>query len=806
MSDDCMSSRCSPGRSTDGESTKGVQSGLEAKVDLHDIDDALRELWEKAEGLQTSFAEDVPAPRAYCELCLAVAELEYTAEGDPSDTEALKGSLSSETLDELKGKGGVTSVKREQSLLQIDDSRSRTVDDGAVRWSRYVSRTPGPVTKRVYKLCSAHLEAGPTEWVSAFEELTATGDLKKIEALFLARSRQHQPTTGTEPTGQTTTGQPTGTATAIDPNVDLESRVSVDGLESVLYVSEGRFNGVGPMQIGAYGIETQSYTTETRTGFYAAKRRVDLLPEQTVEELLGRTPDGSVCPWVDIPTDLYDRIVEWAPIVSESEPLAAVLQHNLVSHVRDDDWYRKGDCVGVPIPHEKIAAAFGMVPQVIWNRGLNTGMLLELYRRHVDSGFRWSSWHEGKSKARVIKSHSIPDDIIQDAKELMLSPEDHDDWTYLINGKSANNRRWTRELREERREVIEANKPVIEPPESANRIQAYLNSLDQATFGHGGYGIFSGEVLDKGIREASTLGEEQRRDQELRKLYWLRKFPQTLYLPCDRSPRSKCEHHNQAMNLPSHILRSMYHERDYELDLSKAHLASYVPVAKREGLDLPVLEDYLDANLRGDESVLEDGDLWRDFASSTDLKDDTAARKAVKRAYSAVYGSARQNVLYRIYQEYSKLTGDRLDNFDPIEPLLSHPLMEELFSTRDKLEVIINQRGGLEDADGRLIPLSAWDKTKDKADRWRGVMSYVNASYEQKLIGELFKEAQATKKRDAYTEFIVWLYQADGVTVRMDRRVRSHHDVIGRLQSAVTDKAEKLGVPTELEVDFTPAT
>ena len=81
-------------------------------------------------------------------------------------------------------------------------------------------------------------------------------------------------------------------------------------------------------------------------------------------------------------------------------------------------------------------------------------------------------------------------------------------------------------------------------------------------------------------------------------------------------------------------------------------------------------------------------------------------------------------------------------------------------------------------------------------------MAYVNASYEQELMAALFEEARDERERDGQTRFEVWLYQADGVTIRIDRRY-SHANQIERLQKAVASRAEELGVPTELEVDYT---
>ena len=676
----------------------------------------------------------------------------------------------------------------------------------------------GPVAEQLRSFGADELD--PRRVADAARHLVETGDVSEIGSLFFdtePSSRRTRQNPGPTPQEKRRTGDPQEEgrtedpeATAIDTPKDLADADLSEAVEEALFVAERRYNGVGPA-IGGWTSDLRRAKGDLKRAkghplSAAVKQRVDLLPEVVIEELLGRSPLGSY-PRNDLPTELYESIVEWRPIIADSEPLAAVLQMNLTAHQRDDEWEKEGNCTGIVFDHKKIFAAFGMMPKTGYNRGINSGMLKEIYRRKVDQEFRLTDWNGDEGKARVIESHGIPREIVQKAKQVMLGPDDYDDWTYLISGKTASNPNWTRELRKQRRDLIAENEPVIEPPECARRIQEYLNTLGQQYFGHGAHGNLRPEKLDEAIwAVADTVGEEQRRDQELRKLYWVRKFPQPLYLPCDRFPRLKADYANQAMNLPSTVLRSIYTERDYELDLSKAHLASYVPVAKREGLEVPTLEKCLQANLRGDEELLEGGDLWTDLASSvnTDVFDDPKAlRSAVKRSYSAVYGSGRQNVLYRIYEKYGKLTGDYPgEGLEPLRPLLSHPLMEELLETRDKLELLINERGGLEDANGRFIPVSAWDQTKRKENRWRGVMAYVNASYEQELMLPIFEEAWDERERDGQTRFKVWLYQADGVTVRIDRRY-SHANQIERLQSAVAEEAAELGVPTELEVDYT---
>lgn len=56
-------------------------------------------------------------------------------------------------------------------------------------------------------------------------------------------------------------------------------------------------------------------------------------------------------------------------------------------------------------------------------------------------------------------------------------------------------------------------------------------------------------------------------------------------------------------------------------------------------------------------------------------------------------------------------------------------------------------------------------------------------------------------ERDGNTRFKVWLYQGDGVTIRVHRDY-THEPRIARLQKAVKARADELGVPTRLEVGW----
>lgn len=792
-----------------------------------EIDDTLAPLYEKAKSC-TSGPDDCSA-LAYTELCLVIARLCQQRNTDSTQLSAskIRERLSEEALESMRGSGGPTGVMSSDDTVRVHAKPKRYKDDnGDVRWRNTASRWEAGI------LALGAINAVPNNidlrsLAVATQELVELGVLEKLESLFscgtdtgqiktsenedvwdpkkastATRSKEQtkQPTQEPEENSRPDDND-TPEAEQAQAIVSVSTSVVSGGeirVESISASDKRRFEGSGLTIKIATGCELGATGCDLSGGEPDNRFRLRVLPDLEIKSLLRRSPRGDY-PRNAVPADLYELSVEWRPVLAEAEPLAALFQYNLMSFWREDDYNFEDDCTNIPLPYDKIFCAFGLTEDMAYQRGLNSGMLLELYRAMVDPLLDWTNWHPKKGKVRVLKRHGIPRSIVEQRKS-MLGPGSIENRRELITGKVASRRDWSAPINKARQKEIDEHDPIITPPDATKRIQAYLNGLDLQYFAHGGHGNLRGEMIDQAIWEAasSTL-EEQRRDQERMKLHWMRIFPQPLYDFCDRFPRLKADHYNQAMNLPSRILRAMYTENDYELDLSKAHLGSYVPVAKREGLEVPILEDYLSANLSGEI------DLWAELASmlGSAMSDAKARRKAVKRAYSAVYGADPQRLLFFIVKKYAHITGTWLST-STVEPLLTHPLVEELLETRDKLEAIITSRGGLEDATGRFIPLDAWSETKDEGNRWRGVMAYVNASYEQKLMVAAFDEAREEKRSDGRTDFKIWLYQADGFTVRMRSRV-SHSKRIDRLQSAVAQKANELGVPTELEVDYPPS-
>lgn len=527
-----------------------------------------------------------------------------------------------------------------------------------------------------------------------------------------------------------------------------------------------------------------------------ALRDINALSETRIEALKKRTPTGDFRR-LAVPTSLYERIVDWQPAVGRHAPLAALLQYNLFAWRRDETWSGEGRQVGILLPHELVFASFGFAPSTAYNQGLNSKMLLQLYRREVDPAFQWTGWNGKNGKARVIKAHGIPREILDAAEKMLLGLEERKDWRYLIDGRSASTRRIGAKLNKDRREAIREATPKIPPPSASKFIRRYLNSSSPQHFRHGGYGVFRPTNIESAVAEAtSSIQDSRRRWQELRKLVSIYSFPQPLHLHCDFSPRLKPDHFNQAMNLASDVRRSLYTDRDIELDLAKAHLSALVPVAKREGMESSVLHRHLRASAEGE-------DLWETLAASFSSEhawNAQAARSAAKKTYALAYGASDGALLHEMSTCYGDATGDHRRH-DAFSPVLECDLVKEVRRLRDDLKGLINARGGLTDVEGRFIELSHWDDAKAPGKRWRGVLSYVNASYEQALMKAAFDVAQKERDRSQRARFRIWLYQADGFTLRVASKASPQRQV-ERLQRAVAEKAEALGVPTTLEVGW----
>jgi hypothetical protein len=175
-----------------------------------------------------------------------------------------------------------------------------------------------------------------------------------------------------------------------------------------------------------------------------------------------------------------------------------------------------------------------------------------------------------------------------------------------------------------------------------------------------------------------------------------------------------------------------------------------------------------------------------------------------------VFGSSRDNATYRVLKRYAELTGDQ-HKAEAVEGVFDHPMIEEVFETREKVFQRITRESGAEDAEGRWLDLSKFDhkthstRGREKYIRARALLSYLCSSYEVKLMARVFGEAQderewAKEKKSRRPKLRIWLYHYDGLTLRLSSKA-TPGKVIGRLQKAARTEAQKLGLLTKLTVE-----
>ena len=498
--------------------------------------------------------------------------------------------------------------------------------------------------------------------------------------------------------------------------------------------------------------------------------------------LFSETQGRSVsAPYVPVPKAFRERVAEWNRLLKEHAGLMAFFQLVLFGR-------RDGERGGIVADQGTVRDSFGAKS---WE-DISAGALIGMYRKLVDENLDVLHWSRTQGRAREIKAHGTPRDIVEMAKQFMSAPEEFTEWVHLINGRSANalNRQ---AVAQQRADQIEAADPAIDPPPATRKVQRYLNGLPERAFT-----TVKKRVPDAvaEVRKRTDLfGDVEKRQAALSRLHLIREYPKPLYVPCDYSARLTSYGENQLLTLKRELRPPLYTERDVELDLSKAHLAILAKLGREAGLDVSTIERYL----RGQR----DGkfDIWDRLAGVIQVDNVEAARKAVKRIYAAVYGASPGELLRQVSNEYQDHTGSGVHpGFDLFHPLLKHELVREVSWVHLGLvQKIIRSRVML-DAAGRTLSLSDFSSRPNPA---KSLLAYVASTYEIKLIEAAFDEAiqeepWAAEKDNRRVRFRIWLLQYDGFTMRV-KRARDMEKFVKQLQDAVSAQARELGIITSLD-------
>lgn len=527
--------------------------------------------------------------------------------------------------------------------------------------------------------------------------------------------------------------------------------------------------------------ETETADTETADEVEAGDdsfndRSAPPMRSVAADVLMMRTKDRiPEVPYIRVPRKFRDALLndyEKYKLFEEHEGLFAFFQLAVFG-------VQAGTRGGVVADQSTVYDAFGVTA----NENISAADLIGMYRAKVEQNIDVLPYHSNRL-AREIRNHPLPPDLANMREQFIMHPESFDDWVYLMDGRTANA---TNRKTITGRRIEEANgyEPVIQPPPETLKIQEYMNGLSPKLFES-----VTERIPDarKAVREEDLFETEEARLVTLQRLIQVETCPKPVYKTADYSPRLYPHGENTLPNLKSALRPILYTDRDVELDLSKAHLAIFAKMAREAGINTSVIDSYLDDHMGGRI------DLWTELASSLDLPDEKAARRAVKRIYAAVYGGDEREVLRRVSNEYADQARVEHPGFDSFKPLLDHPFVEAVMNVREGILNGIAAKGGMDDATGRRLDLGEFS-ARDNSDR--SLMSYVASTYEVKLIAAAIAQARKEMERSEW-RFQIWLLQHDGFTIRVSRP-RYKKKAIQEMKQAVANAARDLNIDTRLE-------
>ena len=287
---------------------------------------------------------------------------------------------------------------------------------------------------------------------------------------------------------------------------------------------------------------------------------------------------------------------------------------------------------------------------------------------------------------------------------------------------------------------------------------------------------------------------KQQRSKEwcLRICYQLRDFPQIQYGRCGGSPRIYAQHAN-VLQFPRDI-RKIAFAGAYELDLCAAQLAIIARI-----WEVTPIQNFLESK----------GKFWSYMLQGNCL--DPEFKPILKTTlYSLIFGMGKGGLMHALSTgEAHGMPG--IGRYKA-RVILAHPFMSALLDARERISERIESEGGAMDAWGNWQPLGAInidtsnalpgpasrqpDITLSKKSRNKRLCSFlacIAQGYELRLMSSIVP--LLSHSQQIYP--LAWLH--DGITIHFGNVTKVDRQ-IAKLQKAVADEAERMGVCTELEV------
>ena len=559
-----------------------------------------------------------------------------------------------------------------------------------------------------------------------------------------------------------------------DGNVTPNTRIGVDEVGLFLYEKEG--------------------SCFTRTVERPDKRRSpDERPEDGIEVGFDGPTDLTSyheTSWLDrvaVSQHMVQVAERHYPPIKKHLPLRLLLQYLLFNrHVVKYNTTWDGE--GSPLPGTMLSWMAGRLDQYRSNNFRAEDMLWWAKDELFDGAFTWTDWkphpHPRKRRPRRLKDVSIASEVKDAAEwELRHPIAQAPSRVWFDNGNVC-----TRQSVSDCRNALSQSAQtygaeVFEQkgsPEVPRAIQTYLNSLPIDGFNKAvrDYSEQAYAVTNR-LSDESPDGDRDLGVRHARAtLQAVETCPKPFYVPKLRTPRLFAP---QSLQLLNREVRATLVQDWIPLDLKSAQFA----ICAREWGVGPLL-DFLEGG----------GDIWEELTSWMDLP-----KPALKKAlYAITFGARTQwtagkppSTLNNALAHESGLSPEDADQAR--DQLMNHSLMSKLRQARNRRIEAIKSAGQIEDCFGSVMTLRSHESGDGSRENTAlTLLAAESSAVEMQLLWPAFQEVIGQEKRCK-----IMLYTFDEIYIKPANPSRAD-TWVEKLQGAVAEEAERLGVPTTLEL------
>ncbi|MCS3860581.1 hypothetical protein GGP86_000329 [Salinibacter ruber] len=495
--------------------------------------------------------------------------------------------------------------------------------------------------------------------------------------------------------------------------------------------------------------------------------------------------------WIDRVTvrrSTLNLIERHYPAIREHLPLRLLLQYLLLNRHEiklNSTWEGEGS----PLPAEMLAAVAGRLEQHRSRNFRAKDMLWWAKHELFDGAFAWTDWDwhpdSWQRRYRRVKELSIAPEVTAAVQQERKTPVTETAERVWFDTGTKYTPQSASDFRTETQQSIQRQgADILEQkggPEVPRAIQTYLNDLPVD-----GFNKVVRNHIEEAYAAAERLSDEAPggdHDPGVRHAWALLRAiedcPKPFYEAKFNTPRLYAPGSLQLLNRE---VRAALVQDWTLLDLKSAQLA----VCAHQW-DVGPLLDFL----RGG------GDIWDELISCVNLP-----KPALKKALYAITFGAR---VQWVYGSPPSTIIDALTEEAGIPPakaeearckLMAHPLMKALYEAREERLEQIERDGFIEDCFGSVLELPSSNTQDENADASvLTLLAAEAAATEMRLLWPAFEEVIGNEYRCK-----IMLYAFDGVYIKPSDPTRE--DLwVEKLQGAVAQQAEDLGIPTRLELE-----